>query len=107
MLCAKKVLKSRGYVVIDPEEYGLGDASWRTVVRRNNRDIAGADAVVAICTQPSFGVGGELVVAKTLGVQVFSLVPKESKIPAWVAAHSTAFHDWAALESWLTIACPP
>ena len=65
-----KLLNSYGMTVLDPASVGLKDEDWREVVKRNIDWLVRSDVVVAVCTEPSTGMGGELVTAKNMGKPV-------------------------------------
>jgi len=84
----RRGIRRRGVSVIDPSEWELTLDPNREPVReafsRNVVSIAGSRIFLAIITGPSIGLGGELVIARSMRKPVVSLVPEPDKFrPAW------------------------
>lgn len=81
-----KRLLTVSYTVVDPADYGLQDGDRQTngeIVWRNKRDVASADAVVAVMLEPSMGQGAELMVAKIVGRTVIGIKKAGVPVRAW------------------------
>lgn len=70
-----EALAAEGMSVLNPAMAGLKDHDFAAVVRSNTRDIIASDLVVVVSTQPSTGVGGEIVFASFMRVPVVVYAP--------------------------------
>lgn len=75
VLKVAEALAAAGMSVLNPAMSGLKDHDFAAVVRANTRDIIASDAVVVVSTQPSTGVGGEIVFASFMRVPVIVYAP--------------------------------
>lgn len=82
-----------GIDFIDPTDYDWkdGEPTDAQIVAKNKADIARADAVLAVCTEPSTGVGGELEVARVMMKPTVVVVNKWSS--PWATYWATKTSD--------------
>ena len=88
----KSSLREIGYLVIDPSEWEISTdpnlEDPNLAFQRNVVSIANSKLMVAVCTGPSIGLGGEFVLAAAMRKYIISYFPNKKFRPAWSVMHS-------------------
>lgn len=87
-------LRDVGISVTDPSEWNLKDTDFRQVCKANILNVVNSKLILAVATDPSVGLGAELMLAHMHHKTVITVVFKGEVNPAWAAFCTSGKRSW-------------